>query len=137
MPRPDRCHSQIVHAFQKDGWRIISEQEQYYAPERAIFVDIKAGRNVNGSTQQILLAEVKCFPDRDSTSRELYVSFGQYVIYRAVLAELRDSSPLYLTVPEDVYIHVFDSTVRRAISDNHIKLVIVNLETEAITQWIE
>jgi hypothetical protein len=45
--------------------------------------------------------------------------------------------PLYLAVPEIIYNTIFDSTVRDAISDNNIKMIIVNLETETITQWIE
>lgn len=69
--------------------------------------------------------------------RELYVAFGQYIIYRAVLAEQDITFPLYLAVPDQVYTTIFDSTVRRAINDNRVRLIVVNIDVEAIVQWIE
>lgn len=83
-----------------------------------------------------MLAEVKCFTVRQRTT-ELYNAVGQYIIYRSTLAELNIEGPLYLAIPSDVYEAIFDSTARRAVSDNEIKLLIVNLESETIEQWIE
>jgi hypothetical protein len=80
---------------------------------------------------------VKCFPDPDNTTRDLYTAFGQYLIYRVILAEVEENAPLYLAIPETAYNNIFDSTIQRAIRDNGIKLMIVNLETELIVQWIE
>jgi len=54
MPRLDDCHEQVVHALEKEGWRIKPSQEQRYTPNRTIFIDIVATRGINGSTQQIL-----------------------------------------------------------------------------------
>jgi XisH protein len=71
------------------------------------------------------------------STRDLYIAFGQYILYRALLAELRDESPLYLAVPEDAFINIFEQTALRAVRDNQVKMVIVNVETETITQWIE
>ncbi len=84
----DVCHEQIVHALEKEGWRVTKQQAKLNTTLRQIFVDIFAERGINGSRQQILLVEVKCFPDRESTTQELYISIGQYLIYRAVIAEL-------------------------------------------------
>jgi hypothetical protein len=137
MPQQDSCHEQVVRALEKEGWRIKPTQEQRYTPDRTVFIDIVATRGVNGSTQQVLLVEVKCFTDRNSTTRELYIAFGQYILYRALLAELRDETPLYLAVPEDAYSLIFEQTAMRAVRDNHVKMVIVNVVTETITQWIE
>lgn len=137
MPKLDQCHPQIVLALEKEGWRVDEKPRRLVHEERLVFIDIRATRRVNGSRQQILLAEIKCFPDRDGTTLELYIAFGQYIIYRALLAQEEIRSPLYLAIPDEVYEDVFDSTVRRAMSDNQVKLVIVNLETETITQWRE
>ena len=137
MPRLDECHPQIERALEKEGWRVNPIIEQLYAPDRAIFIDIQATRGQNGTEQEILLAEVKCFPEQSAVSRELYIALGQYIVYRAVLAELRNPAPLYLALPEAVYINLIDPTVARAIFDNRIKLVIVNLETETVIEWIE
>lgn len=137
MPRLDDCHEQVVHALEKDGWSVDHRPRRLIHEERLVFIDIQAAKGVNGSRQQILLAEVKCFPDRERTTQELYIAFGQYIIYRALLAQEEINLPLYLAVPLDAYGDIFDSTVQRAISDNKIKLVIVNLETETIAQWRE
>ena len=137
MPRLDDCHEQVVHALEKDGWRVNPSQEQRYTPDRTIFIDIVATRGINGSTEQILLAEIKCFADRNATARELYIAFGQYILYRALLDELKDETPLYLVVPEHAYLNIFGQTVLRAVRDNRVKMVIVNIVTETITQWIE
>ena len=137
MPALDYCHPQFVRALQKDDWLVKEKPEQFRVTGRIIFIDISASRGTNGLKRQALFAEIKCFPDLQSTSRELYIAIGQYIVYRAVLAELQDTTLLYLAVPESVYQTVFDVAVRRAISDNQIKMVIVNLETETITQWIE
>lgn len=32
---------------------------------------------------------------------------------------------------------IFDAVVQRAIRDHHVKLLVVNIETETITRWIE
>ena len=137
MPRLDECHEQVVHALENDGWQVDARPRRLIHEVRLVFIDIQAAKGVNGRRQQILLAEVKCFPDRESTTQELYIAFGQYILYRALLAQEEIDLPLYLAVPLDAYEDIFDSTVMRTISDNRIKLVIVNIETETISQWRE
>ncbi len=137
MPAFDTCHEQVVRALQKEGWRVDDRPPRLSHLGRVIIIDIRAVRRANGRSQQILLVEVKCFPDRNTTTRELYIALGQYLIYRAMLAERRADMPLYLAIPDDAYRDIFDSTVQRAISDNQIKMVIVNLAAETITEWKE
>ena len=104
---------------------------------RRVFVDLLATRGTNGSRQEIALVEVKCFPDPQNTSQEIYTAVGQYIIYRAMLRELELDIPLYLSIPEAIFNDVFDVIVRRAIQENQIKLVIVNLDEEKIVRWSE
>jgi hypothetical protein len=137
MPALDACHPHIIHALEKDGWRVSEKPLKLDTARRSIYIDIEAARGANGIRQQILLGEVKCFPDRDSTTRDLYIAVGQSIIYRAVLDEMDIHTPLYLAIPQDVYQDIFDSTVRRAISDNKIKVLVVNVEMETIVQWID
>jgi len=95
MPKLDQCHHQVVRALQKTGWTVAPRATKLYSENRQIFIDIRAWRQVNGTSQQILLAEVECFPDRRSLTTDLYIAFGQYIVYRALLAELEDPHPLY------------------------------------------
>ena len=137
MPKLDYCHPQMVRAFHKEKWEVALTPRRIKRGKRTIHIDIEAWRNMNGKLQQVLLAEVKCFANRSSTTRELYSAIGQYIIYRTILAELNIAIPLYLAVPKAVYDSVFDVSVRRAMSDNTMKMVIVDLDKEIITQWID
>lgn len=137
MPRYDDCHPQVVQALEKAGWTVNNAPFKVKRLNRQIYIDVEASRRANGSRQQILLAEVKCFPDTSSVKTELYTALGQYMIYRAMLEELSIEIPLYLAIPEETYKNEFDSVVQRAINESKIKLFIVNLETERIIQWIE
>lgn len=119
------------------GWTVGTKPVTVRSDARKIFIDAGASRQVNGSIQQIMLIEIKCFPDRDSTTEELYIAIGQYIVYRAVLQDRQIDIPLYLAIPEDVYEEVFDSTIQRGMRDNKIKAIIVNLDTEVIAAWKE
>jgi hypothetical protein len=137
MPAFDQCHEQVVRALQKEGWNVDAEQVTLALGKRRIFVDLHAVRGVNGSQQQMMLIEVKCFPISTTVNEELYHAIGQYLVYRAMLAERRLETPLYLSIPESIFNAAFDLPVNRVIEDSQIKLVIVNLEAERVVRWIE
>src|SRR5262245_43273789 len=107
MPRLDDCHPQVVRALEKDGW-ITTTSYRLFIHKRRAFVDIGATRQINGTREQILLVEVKCFTDRNSTTDELYGAIGQYLIYRTMMVELGMNAPLYLAIPQAVFATLFD-----------------------------
>lgn len=72
MPRLDGCHPQVVRALEKDGWRVQAKPQRLIHEEHVVFIDVRATRQTNGARQQIPLVEIKCFPDRDSNTREVY-----------------------------------------------------------------
>lgn len=137
MPALDYCHPHVVRALEKDGWQVSDRPVKVDTANRTVYIDLEATRRINGNRQHIVLGEIKCFPDRNNTTREIYIALGQYLIYRAVLAERGFGVPIYLAIPELVFETVFDSTVHRAIRDNRIKLLVVNLESETVVRWIE
>ncbi len=137
MPQFDSCHHQVVRALYNAGWRTEGQQVRISFGRRRVFVDVRAVREINGSRQQIMLVEVKCFPDRETIVPELYMAIGQYIVYRAILAELEQEIPLYLCIPEGIFNATFDAPIQRAIRESQIKIVVVNLEAERIVQWIE
>jgi hypothetical protein len=137
MPSYDQCHEQVMRALQKDGWQIDEQQVPIKLDRRKVFVDMRVGRVMNGSRQQMLLLEVKCFPDAKNTTQEIYTAIGQYILYRVMLRKVEFDVPLYLSIPENIFSDVFDDSVRQAIQETQIKLVIVNLDEERIVQWIE
>ncbi len=133
----DVCHEQIVRALEKAGWHLESAPFKLVFEPRTVYVDVQMSRGVDGSREQIVLVEVKCFPDEHSTTRDLYAAIGQYLVYRAMLLELRMLHALYLAVPENSFDVVFDAIVMRVIGETQIKVVVVNLDSETVVRWIE
>jgi len=137
MPAFDQCHDQVVRALQKDGWRIEDQPFRLILPPRVGYVDLRLSYGTNGTREQIILLEIKCFPDEDSTTRDLYTAIGQYLVYRAMIYELDLPYGLYLAVPQDIFAQIFDSSVMRVVNESKIKLVIVDLDMENVVQWIQ
>lgn len=137
MPAVDQCHDQVVRALEKSGWRLYRSPANFFTPERTVFIDMELSRRQNGTSEQIILVEVKCFPESGSMTKELYSSIGQYLVYRAILQELELVYDLYLSVPQHIFVSLFDSAVNRVINDNQLKLVIIDLESEEVVKWIE
>jgi hypothetical protein len=138
MPALDSCHQQVVRALQKEGWIVENLSPAFPSlDDRPIVIDIEAWRGDNGREYRVLFIEVKCFPEAGSFTTELYKAIGQYLYYRKVLTEREVSSPLYLAVPMKVYDENFGETTRQLLSDNHIRLVIVDLALEVIVRWID
>jgi hypothetical protein len=137
MPAYNQCHDQVVRAFQKDGWQIVGQHVTLVAGKRKVHVDLRIQRGSNGTHEEILLVEVKCFPERASWSDEIYGAIGQYLIYRAMLESLgQEAIPLYLSIPLSVYTEVFDEVVQLAIQKHNVQIVVVDLLAERIDRWI-
>ena len=126
-----------MRALQKDGWRVTEQQVPMKLGRRRVFIDLRATHGANGSRQELALIEVKCFPDPQNTSQDIYTAIGQYILYRAMLRELELDISLYLSIPEVIYNDVFDTIVQRAVAESQIKLVIVNLDKERVVRWSE
>ncbi len=135
MPVLDSCHAQVIRALQKDGWNAQFPPEVLRLEARRIVIDIRAARQINGHSEQIIFVEVKCFAETGIPTRDLYAAIGQYLVYRTVLSQLHMPLPVLLAVPEDAYAALFDSTIQQVVADNDIKLIVVDLKREVIVQW--
>jgi hypothetical protein len=133
----DQCHFQIVHALEKEGWTVANKQTRLYSETRQVFIDIYAEKRANGSAKNVLLSEVKCFAGSGDNTREIYTAIGQYLVYRSLLAELQIAIPLYLAIPLLAYESLFEPAARRVVQESRIKLLIVNVDTEEVAQWID
>ncbi|MCU0482289.1 MAG: hypothetical protein MUE54_13935 [Anaerolineae bacterium] len=137
MPAVDTCQPQVIRALEKEGWRILLGETRFRKYKRSIMIDIRAVHGANGSSKQILLAEVKCFGNSSEYTRDLYTAIGQYIVYRAMLNELNDATPLYLAIPVVAYDELFDAIIQRAVNDAKIKLIVVDIVQEVIVTWKE
>jgi XisH protein len=130
MPVEDACQPQVVAALQKDGWTITDQQITFKRPDLYVFIDLEAKKE--GEEAYI---EVKCFPGVNDTS-EFYAAIGQYFVYREVLGIEAPNSTLYLAIPTRIWNEQFGDTYRNTVLNNHVKIIVVDLETENVAQWI-
>ena len=136
MPALDKCQQQVVNALQKEGWQLLKSPYNVFTIYRTIYIDIAMSKGQNGTQQQIIVIEIKCFPDPNSTTRDVYTSIGQYLIYRVMLESMEMANNLYLAVPDAIFNAVFDEAVMKVVKADRIKMVIVDLDAEAVTRWI-
>ncbi len=136
MPAFDACHDQVTRSLEKDGWRVTHTPYRLALPPRFGYVDLRLSRGANGQRENIMLVEIKCFPNEDSTTRDLYTAIGQYLVYRAMMETLDLSEALFLAVPETIFAVIFDQPVMQVIKQSQIRMVIVDLAAERIVQWI-
>lgn len=129
MPLHDVCQPAVERALIKDGWVIIDTQVYIAKGDFYIYVDLEAEKEVEQT-----FIEVKCFTE--GVQNEFYVAVGQYIAYRNVIRTQRPRHTLYLAIPADVYAG-FSDAQREILIENRVKLIVVDLKLEAITQWIE
>ncbi|MBI5671078.1 MAG: XisH protein [Chloroflexi bacterium] len=133
----DQCHKQVVNALQNAGWDVDPSMYFLRVEGVTVFADIRA-RHVNGKPRQIIVVEVKCFPDTRSDMDELYQAIGQYVIYRNILKATNKPGTPYLAIPLEAYNRLFRKMVVSAtINELQIKLILVDVEREETVRWID
>jgi hypothetical protein len=130
LPAKDRCQDEVVRALQKDGWQVNTKPPRLNVMDIYVHIDLEARK-----PDEHLYIEVKYFPGYND-SQELYISFGQYVIYREILAKVLPNAVLYLAVPKEVYENVFTDTIRSTAFNNRVQMIVVDIESEVIVQWI-
>jgi len=58
------------------------------------------------------------------------------LVYQSLLQERGIEIPLYLAVPEHAYNGVFKRMALPVLTQNHVRMMIVDLEQEVIQQWL-
>ncbi len=136
MPAVDVCQPNIIHAIQKDGWRVRVQNVHFYDDGYSIYIDLGAERPQPTGENQRILIEIKCFAEKQSTS-ELYLALGQVHYYRVFLDELEDDTPIYLAVPFEAYISKLNHIFENALKQCRVGLIVIDIEDEEITEWRE
>lgn len=135
----DAIHDSIKNALIKDGWLITAEFLQIEYEELEIFADIVAEQSpiVAQKDGKKLIVEVKTFAGR-SFIRELQQAMGQYDLYREIISLAGLDFDLYLAISSLIYETFF---MRKGTHDvvqrRHLKLLVVDIEREEVSQWIE
>lgn len=137
MPARDIYHNSAKHALIKDGWTITHDPLRLSWGSKDMYVDLGADRLLAAEKgKQKIAVEIKSFVG-DSEMDDLEKAIGQYVVYRAVLAEREPNRVLYLAVTEDILRNVFDEPLGKLLLKNNLAQVMgFDPQAEVIVEWI-
>ncbi len=83
-----------------------------------------------------IVVEVKSFSHL-SKVQDFKLALGQYQLYNVYLKAIAPERKLYLAVGEDIYEEfLLREAIKFAVEQLGISLVVVNLESEEVSQWI-
>ena len=134
----DLFHSTVKTALQKDGWNITHDPYQLRYGLVDVYVDLAAEEAITAEKQGRKIAvEVKSFASGSNIS-EFHTALGQFLNYRiAIEVSTEPERTLYLAVPKDTYqMFLRFEPAKTVISRYEIRLIIYNIDTEEIEQWI-
>lgn len=137
MSAIDSCEPQIIRALRKQGWQIDQKPFVIRTEIRYVLADFSVQKRANGQFEQIVIVEVKCFTNPQTDLVEFYAAVGQYLFYRSAMYAEGKEAPLFLAVPSQVYLRLQrEQAVLLTLQNNHVKLIIVDIDREEVEQWI-
>jgi hypothetical protein len=137
MPAKDIYHDTGKNALIKDGWTITHDPLVLKWGLKDMYVDLGAERLLAAEKAgQKIAVEVKSFVS-PSDMDDLEKALGEYVLYHDVLAERDPDRVLYLAVPKEVLLEVFEEPIGQLFLKNHrVRLIIFGPQQEVIVKWI-
>ena len=134
-PAKDRYHDTVIHALQKAGWTLITEQVAIIVNDRRLWIDIRASKQTENMA---ILIEVKGFEGMPSPIEYLANATGKYAMYRAALDYLKMDLPLYMAVPDAAYRGILSEEIgKQTLKHNKVRLIVFDPKHEEIITWID
>ena len=133
----DKFHDTVKNALIKEGWTITNDPLFIQFGGVDLYVDLGAEKILAAEKDyQKIAVEIKSFLG-DSTISEFHQALGQLLNYRLILRRQEPERVLYLAVPLDIYEIFFKLEFTQiAIADYQLKIIVYNIDQEAIYQWI-
>ena len=137
MPRLDIIHNAVKTALIKDGWTITDDPYILKYRRTTLYADLGAERAILAQrNNQKLVIEIKSFVGV-SKIQDLKETLGQLDIYSYLLEEIEPDRKLYLAISTNTYKNIFQQDIAQLIlKKRKLPLIIVDVESEEITQWI-
>jgi hypothetical protein len=137
VPAQDSIHDAVVAALEKEGWTITRDPLTIEYGDLYLFIDLGAERTITAERGlERIAVEVKSFPSKSKIT-DLQQAVGQFVVYRAILRQVEPDRVVYLAVSQDVYAQVFVPPAGELVrSDVGVRLVVVDVATEEVVQWL-
>ncbi len=133
----DIYHNTVKTALEKDEWIITSELFRFSIGSRSVYIDLIAEKLLVAEKEGRKIAvEIKSFLS-PSPVNDLENALGQYILYRDTLERLEPERILYLAIREEVYTDFFKEEIAQmVVENNHLKLIIFDVEKEEVVRWI-
>ena len=137
MARLDKIHDKIKTALIKDGWVITHDPFSITFEELDLYVDLAAERVFAAErADEKIAVEIKSFL-LPSKVQDFKLALGQYELYKEYMTVLTSDRKLFLAIGEDIFKTFFQmKAVQFIINHKQMPLIVVNLEMEAIVEWI-
>lgn len=137
MSARDIIHQGVKNALLKDGWVIADDPFTIQYEDATLFADLAAERTIAAEKAgNKILVEIKSFVGI-SPFHDLKIALGQYQLYLPMLQTLGLDYKLYIAIGDEVYADTFQRQSFQLIVDWYeLPLIVVNLESEEIEQWI-
>ena len=138
MARRDIIHKAVKNALLKDGWQIIADPYRIVFKDATLEADIKADKLMIATREnRSIVVEVKSFIS-PSFIHEFLAACGQYQAYVFLLQEKQQSEIVYMAISNEVYQLEFKKEVIQVLMKRFaLRLLVIDINQEAIWQWIE
>lgn len=137
MSARDRYHKCVRNALIKDGWVITHDPLRLPVGKKDLYVDLGAERLLAAEKAgQRIAVEIKSFVGQSEVD-DLEKALGQFVLYGAILAEREPDRTLFLAVPHEVLVDLFDEPIGQIVMKHQaIHVLGYDPQAEEITRWI-
>jgi hypothetical protein len=138
MPARNIDHDAVVQALQSDGWTITHDPLSIPAGDRYLFVDLGAERLTIGAERgsERIAVEIQTFGSA-SPVHDLQQAVGQFVVYRALLAQAEPNRTLFLGVSDLTYNSVLSEPLgRMVVADVRLRILVFDPLEQKVVRWI-
>jgi hypothetical protein len=137
MPARNIDHDAVVQALKADGWTF--DSDALVSPlDRRVFVDLGAERLTIGAERgnERIAVEIQSFV-ADSPVRDLQEAVGQFVVYRALLAQTEPERTLFLGVSTQAYDSVLSEPLGQLVAaDARLRFLVFDPKQRKVVRWI-
>ena len=136
MSALDKYHEHVKTALHKDGWTVTDDPLRMEWDDNPLYIDLGAERLLLAERGVKKIAvEVKSFISR-SEIEDLKNAIGQFVLYRAALAEQEPERKLFLAIRNTVYQDLFSAPRTKALCQREdIHLLVFDPSKEEVVSW--
>jgi hypothetical protein len=138
MAALDIFHDVVVHALEKDGWRITHDPLTIPFAGTYVEIDLGAAKLIAAEKgDERIGVEVKSFAGASHVS-EFHTALGQYLDYEEALRRYESERVLFLAIPVEIHQTLFAEEMIRTILQRYaVKLLIFDPQAESIVSWIK